>query len=113
MSPKLSMEKLSVGCVAMPGGSLVYKTGAWRSMRPVFKHAACIGCRACELVCPEGCVFENPQEKHVLVSSKEKSPGEKKREIANRDFDPDYCKGCGMCANECPVKDIDMVPEVK
>ncbi|MFP3483271.1 MAG: 4Fe-4S binding protein, partial [Caldivirga sp.] len=24
----------------------------------------------------------------------------------------DYCKGCGICANECPVKAIKMVPEV-
>jgi pyruvate ferredoxin oxidoreductase delta subunit len=99
------MDKLSIGCVAMPGGSLVYKTGAWRTNRPVFKHVTCIGCRACELVCPEGCVFENPGEKHMVEKLK--------REINNRDFDPDYCKGCGMCASECPVDDIDMVPEVK
>jgi pyruvate ferredoxin oxidoreductase delta subunit len=105
MSSKLSMDKLSIGCVAPPGGSLVYKTGAWRTNKPVFKHDACIGCKACELVCPEGCVFENPSEKHV--SSKTK------KEVNNRDVDLDYCKGCGMCAVECPVQDIDMVPEVK
>jgi pyruvate ferredoxin oxidoreductase delta subunit len=105
MSSKLSMDKLSIGCVALPGGSLVYKTGAWRTNRPIFKHVACIGCRGCELVCPEGCVLENPDEKHVVEKLK--------REINNRDFDPDYCKGCAMCANECPVNDIDMVPEVK
>jgi pyruvate ferredoxin oxidoreductase delta subunit len=23
----------------------------------------------------------------------------------------DYCKGCGICANECPAKAIEMVPE--
>jgi pyruvate ferredoxin oxidoreductase delta subunit len=23
----------------------------------------------------------------------------------------DYCKGCGICAQECPVKAISMVPE--
>lgn len=105
MSSKLSMDKLSIGCVAPPGGSLVYKTGAWRTNKPVFKHVACIGCRGCELVCPEGCVFENPEKKHMVEKLK--------REIADRDFDPDFCKGCGMCANECPVDDIDMVPEVK
>jgi pyruvate ferredoxin oxidoreductase delta subunit len=25
----------------------------------------------------------------------------------------DYCKGCGICANECPRKAIAMVPEEK
>jgi len=95
MSDKLlSMEKLSIGCVAPPGESLVNKTGAWRSMRPVFKQQECIGCRACELACPEGCVFGDPKQKQF-------------------DFDPDYCKGCGICATECPVDDIDMVMEEK
>ena len=93
-SKLLSTERLSIGCVALPGGSVTNKTGAWRSMRPVFKHENCIGCRACELVCPEGCVFGDPKEKHF-------------------DFDPDYCKGCGVCATECPVDDIDMVREEK
>jgi pyruvate ferredoxin oxidoreductase delta subunit len=100
-----AVEKLTIGCVAPPGGSLVNKTGAWRSMRPLFKHVTCNGCRGCELVCPEGCVFEDPARKHVLEKTK--------REIADRDFDPDYCKGCGMCATECPVQDIDMVREEK
>jgi pyruvate ferredoxin oxidoreductase delta subunit len=94
MSTKLSMDKLSIGCVAPPNGSLIYKTGAWRTMRPVFKHVTCIGCRACEMVCPEGCVLGDPKKKLF-------------------DFDPDYCKGCGMCANECPKDDIDMVMEAK
>jgi len=104
MSKHPGMDKLSIGCAAPPGMSVLNKTGAWRTMRPVFKHVACIGCRACELVCPEGCVFENPGKKHMVEKIK--------REIADRDFDPDYCKGCGMCAAECPVADIDMVPEV-
>jgi len=101
----LSVEKLSIGCVAPPGESLANKTGAWRTQRPVFKHTTFIGCRACELVCPEGCIFEDPKHAHVLE--------EKKREVHNWDFDPDYCKGCGMCAVECPVNDIDMVMEEK
>jgi pyruvate ferredoxin oxidoreductase delta subunit len=100
-----AVEKLTIGCVAPPGGSLANKTGAWRSMRPVFKHAACIGCRACELVCPEGCVSADPTKKHLCEKLK--------REVANFDFDPDYCKGCGMCAAECPVDDIDMIMEEK
>jgi 2-oxoisovalerate ferredoxin oxidoreductase delta subunit len=27
--------------------------------------------------------------------------------------DYDYCKGCGVCANECPFKAISMVEEEK
>ena len=104
MSKHPGLAKLSIGCVAPPGMSVLNKTGAWRTNRPVFKHVACIGCRACEIVCPEGCVFEDPVNKHMVEKLK--------REMPNRDFDLDYCKGCGMCAAECPVKDIDMVPEV-
>ena len=90
----LSIEKLSIGCVAPPGESLANKTGAWRTQRPVFKQKDCTGCRGCEMLCPEGCIFGDPKKKQF-------------------DFDPDYCKGCGMCAVECPVNDIDMVMEEK
>jgi pyruvate ferredoxin oxidoreductase delta subunit len=27
------------------------------------------------------------------------------------DFDYDHCKGCGICAHECPSDAIEMVPE--
>jgi pyruvate ferredoxin oxidoreductase delta subunit len=25
----------------------------------------------------------------------------------------DYCKGCGVCANECPQDAISMIPEIE
>ncbi|WP_062202326.1 NAD(P)-binding protein [Demequina salsinemoris] len=28
-------------------------------------------------------------------------------------IDYDYCKGCGICASECPAGSIDMIPEVR
>jgi pyruvate ferredoxin oxidoreductase delta subunit len=28
------------------------------------------------------------------------------------EVDYDHCKGCGICAHECPVKAIKMIPEV-
>ena len=28
-------------------------------------------------------------------------------------IDYDYCKGCGLCAYECPTEAIEMVPEEK
>jgi 2-oxoacid:acceptor oxidoreductase delta subunit (pyruvate/2-ketoisovalerate family) len=75
-----------------PGSSKAYKTGSWRTLRPIFKHDTCNDCRICVLVCPDACIF-----------------GSDKVYDANLDF----CKGCGICAYECPVDDIEMVLEVK
>ncbi len=47
----------------------------------------------CERICPEGVIYQEDKKKYNV--------------------DLDYCKGCGLCAEECPVKDIDMVPEEK
>lgn len=68
------------------------KTGAWRiRIRPKYLKKDCIACRMCVMICPEGC-----------VSGKEKN-------TFNADFV--YCKGCGLCADICPKKDIEMVEE--
>jgi len=76
----------------LPGGTAVeYKTGTWRTFKPVVDKNKCINCLLCWVYCPDGSVIaEN---------------GEMKG------FDYDHCKGCGICANECPVKAIKMVPE--
>ncbi|MEM2816748.1 MAG: 4Fe-4S binding protein, partial [Candidatus Bathyarchaeia archaeon] len=34
-----------------------------------------------------------------------------RREDDSPEVDYDYCKGCGICANECPVKAIAMQRE--
>ncbi|HEX7658345.1 MAG TPA: NAD(P)-binding protein [Pseudonocardiaceae bacterium] len=52
----------------------------------------CFECDNCYGVCPDNAVIKL-------------EPG-KRYEI-----DYDYCKGCGMCAQECPCGAIDMVPE--
>lgn len=75
-----------------PKNSKGDKTGAWRiQLRPKYLQKDCIACRMCVLVCPEGC-----------VSGKEKN-------TFNADFA--FCKGCGLCADICPKKDIAMVEE--
>ncbi|MFZ8855432.1 MAG: 4Fe-4S binding protein, partial [Thermofilaceae archaeon] len=38
-------------------------------------------------------------------------PAIKRREDDSVEIDYDHCKGCGICANECPVKAIAMVEE--
>lgn len=72
------------------------RTGDWRSLRPVIDHAKCIpalkgrsACFLCWLYCPEGVV----------------------RPTIPLSIDLDYCKGCGICAEECPAKAITMVRE--
>ena len=53
-------------------------------------RAKCVKCAVCWLYCPVQCVVEKPAW-----------------------FDIDYatCKGCGICATECPQRAIAMVEE--
>ncbi len=61
-----------------------------RSFRPQVDQAKCVKCGLCQTFCPEGTVMLAPE--GVI-------------------FDYRYCKGCGVCANECRVKAISMVRE--
>jgi len=67
-----------------------YKTGDWRTFRPVVDPGKCTHCLICWIFCPDGAIRR----------------GEKVVEI---NFD--FCKGCGICAAECPVKAITMEEE--
>ncbi len=70
--------------VKEPGSSIKNKTGSWRTFKPVLDKDKCINCENCFLFCPEGCITKETE------------------------IDYDYCKGCGICAHECPVKAIKM-----
>jgi pyruvate ferredoxin oxidoreductase delta subunit len=85
------MSRLTIGLVAPAGSSTATHTGSWRTERPKFLWTACTACDLCVKFCPEGIVFRTG----------EKSYG----------YDLNYCKGCGICAAECPVNDIEMVRE--
>jgi len=69
-----------------------YRTGDWRSFRPVRDPKKCTKCLLCHMVCPDASIKWN-------------------KETQDIEFDYDFCKGCGICANECPVKAIVMVQE--
>lgn len=79
------------GVVVEPGTTRQDKKTGWRIYRPRHKQEDCIGCRECERLCPDGAVYRIDRRKF--------------------DADMDACKGCGICAEMCPVDDIDMVLE--
>ena len=94
VKPEISYtwKDISVGCIVPDAGSASqYKTGDWRSQRPVRDDSKCIKCGVCYMYCPEGCIHQN----------------------ADGYFEADlyYCKGCGICAKECWTGVIKMVQE--
>ncbi len=103
--PSTGWRKLPIGAVIpWPGNSEEYKTGSWRTLRPVIDQERCIRCAICWMYCPDAAIIELKQEYTTKAGRKYD-----KTYVVNYD----YCKGCGICANECPVKAIKMEPEVK
>ncbi len=90
------------GALVEPGNTRKIRTGEWRTFRPVIDQDKCIRCRICWAYCPEGAIVEIDKE---YVSSK----GVKYS--VTYEIDYYYCKGCGICAEECPVKAIILVRE--
>jgi len=89
MSEPRGWRSLPIGGVAYRLSTDV-KTGDWRALRPVVDHNKCTKCMLCWLFCPEMAIIWDGEKIQVNL---------------------DYCKGCGICAHECPVKAISMVPE--
>jgi len=93
MSEKSWREIPIGGLIVEPGTSKKYKTGSWRSFKPIWSEDRCIQCLFCWNSCPEPSIFV------------------KDSKVTGIDYD--YCKGCGLCASVCPEKAhaIEMVPE--
>ncbi len=89
---EITWKDLEIGSIVIePGNANQYRTGDWRSQRPIFNSNKCIKCGICQLFCPEGCVEQNAEgyfEANLF-----------------------YCKGCGICARECWTQAITMVDE--
>ncbi len=87
-------DKHEKGAVIPEAGNAVgYRTGGWRTNRPVRDDETCTQCLFCYFYCPDSSVIVEGQE---VV-----------------DFDLDHCKGCAQCATECPVDAITMHPEAE
>ncbi len=89
---ELTWKDMEVGCIATePGSAARYRCGDWRSQRPTYDFKKCIKCGLCQIFCPEGCIKQNEQ--------------------GNFEANLYYCKGCGICAKECPTRVITIVEE--
>jgi pyruvate ferredoxin oxidoreductase delta subunit len=69
--------------------STVFLTGDWKTYKPIRDEEKCTRCLLCVIYCPDGAIRWNDE----------------KADIA---FDLNFCKGCGICANECPTTAITM-----
>lgn len=91
---ELKWRDLEVGCaVSDAGNASQYKCGDWRSIRPIWDHTRCVKCGVCYIFCPDSAIRTN----------------------AEGYFEADlyYCKGCGICAQECVTRCITMVEEAE
>ncbi|MDA7857955.1 4Fe-4S binding protein [bacterium] len=79
------------GLITEAGNAEKYKTGDWRTFKPVRDKEKCTDCLFCWIYCPDSAV--------IVEDGKIKA------------IDYDHCKGCGICAEVCPKKCIEMVKE--
>ncbi len=69
--------------------STTFLTGDWKTYTPIRDLEKCTRCLTCVMFCPDGAIRWVPDKKDI-------------------EFDMSFCKGCGICANECPTKAIKM-----
>jgi len=80
--------KTAISC---PVTGAMGKTGTWRVFRPTINLDKCIKCWGCWIYCPDAAIS---RDSYPII-------------------DYEYCKGCGICATECPVDAIAIEREKK
>lgn len=75
-------KDLNIGGIIESGTSEHFKTGDWRSKVPVWQEKNCIQCLNCWAFCPDNAI--------------------KIKDGKRAEYDYEFCKGCGICAEECP-----------
>ncbi len=95
MSEKLpGWRDLAIGGVIEKAGNAEeYETGSWRVQRPILDKNKCTSCLLCWIFCPDSSI--------LLEDGKVSG------------IDLEHCKGCGICAHECPLKDKAIVMQLE
>jgi 2-oxoacid:acceptor oxidoreductase delta subunit (pyruvate/2-ketoisovalerate family) len=88
--PQLEIARRTSSFDEVQGG--LTESNALFEARRCLSCGNCFECDNCYGVCPDNAVIKLGAGKRF-------------------DFNYDYCKGCGICAAECPCGAIDMVPE--
>lgn len=79
------------GLILEPGTAEDYRTGGWRLKKPLWSVDKCIQCLLCWIYCPDMAI-DTEQGQVIGV-------------------DYDHCKGCGICAQQCPALALEMIAE--
>lgn len=84
----LKKDEMIPGAIAEGGTMGNLYTGSWRTFMPITDFDKCTHCLICWILCPDSAVGVKDGKKigtnlHI-------------------------CKGCGICANECPADAIEM-----
>jgi len=87
MKKNMEWKELMFGDATPSGTAEEFETGDWRSEKPVWNKDKCINCYFCWVYCPDS---------SILLDENKKVAG----------IDYKHCKGCGICAAECPVKPV-------
>jgi len=116
-------EKIPTAATGKPGTSEVTETGDWRIFYPEFDMEQCTRCGKCFENCPDAAIIERTlsgkeaDEARKRAEELEKAGKIKKAAVKKAhiqyELNPTYCKGCGICANECPIQGIKMKLEEK
>ena len=85
----VSWKEITHGSHVFEAGSAVnFKTGDWRSEKPVFNSEKCKHCLLCFPVCADSA---------IILDDEGKMQG----------FDFDFCKGCLVCKEVCPFNAVE------